>query len=140
MERIGRVEKIINDEYLLIFSNVSLGEDELCKIVGEIKEVDCKDLDIDTIFYPKGEIRVSLQQKENIYLARRFRGEQERTKIVEQPSSFSVGISQYFRSFSGTRTETLETVPGPWSAVFNQEESLKVAINTIVSIGDIVVR
>jgi hypothetical protein len=73
MEVIGKVLAILNENSILISSDVELKEGQEVKVaaVFDIKEK-TPEIDLDRIIIPKGEVRVVMKQKDGIYVAQPF--------------------------------------------------------------------
>lgn len=77
-----------------------------------------------------------ISQKENIYLAERFREVKEHRRKITTPNPSIKAFSLY----SGETKEVVEEVPVPWSVEFDMGKSLGIEMPKAVTLGDIVGR
>lgn len=139
MENIGTVRSIINDELILIESNVSLVEGErlVVSAVIESQEI-ASQTGLALLTIPKGEIIVRNYQGKNIYLAATGIFEEKKKVTFESPLGVSLAAS--IAGFGGKRVETIESVPKSTPLRVDSEKNLGIKYKKEVTIGDTVSR
>ena len=132
----GEIARILNEDYLLIHSSKNLKPSSELEVFRVLPTSELhSDLDIKEIHIPIGQLEVICRQSENVYLARRFRTTQIRTKKVRSPG---LGTAALLARFQGETQEVEEEVPGPWSAELDPSASENVELDERITIGDIV--
>jgi hypothetical protein len=142
MKIIGKIEAILNEDFVIFRSNEKANLNEILKIYATIDDPKLKEIGIEKpIFYSKGEIRVAEFQENNLYLGERFRKAKKR--IVKESNSNP--LSQFLDPYSTYdytpgKKEISEDVPGEWSAEFDKTQSFTIPISNVISVGDLVGR
>jgi hypothetical protein len=141
MKTLGKVEAILNDYLVLISSTEPLSPDEIVVVYSAIEDPKLREVGYsEPIHYPKGKLQIVYPQKNDLYLAKRFRGTETRTRKVITPSPLSRSLGNLLFQFQPESKEITEEVPGDWSAELNKEQSLNISITNLVSVGDAVGR
>lgn len=141
MERIGKVEAILNDQLVLISSNESLSPDEIISVFSVIDDPKLKEIGLlEPIFYPKGELRVLCGQSGDKYLAERFREVKKRTRKEVVPSQFTKSLAGLMAHLQPETKEITEEIPGEWSVEIDKNQNLNIPISNVLSVGDLVGR
>jgi len=141
MKRLGQVKALINDQLVLIDSSEPLKENEIITVFSVIKDDRLADAaGIDTLAFPKGELRVVCPQENNIYLVERFRELKKETTRVTSPNRFQQGLLGFISEIQGETQEVIREVAGPWSAQIDAAKSLGIKIDISIQVGDLVGR
>lgn len=140
MKIIGKVEFIINDQYLLISSEEDLSRDQIVIVytILENEEIN-KKYNLNSLPIPKGEIAIVMEESEGLYLAEIFQMPEEKKKIISHPSSFDKLVAGGLRSLLEIKKEEIiEMTPGKRSGILDKKVSLNFEYNKEITIGDIV--
>lgn len=79
MKTIGQVELIINNQFLLIKSDIELSNDQVVIVFNPLESKDIKEkYGLDYIGIPKGHISIVSKESETIYLAEVFQQSEEK--------------------------------------------------------------
>jgi len=140
MKIIGKVELIVNNQFLLISSEEQLKADQLVTVFTLLKNEDIKNkYKLDYIGIPKGYISIVLEEKENLYLAEVFQQKEEKKRILSYPSSFDKLSAGVLRSmFEYKKEEVIDLAPGEWSGKLDEETSLNFEVKKEITVGDVV--
>lgn len=140
MRTIGKVEQIVNEEYLLISSEEELSTNQVITVFDKLENEDIKSkYGLDFLAIPKGEVIVSLKISDKLYLCKVFREVQEKRRIISRPSAYDKIYAGALQALlSSTKEEIIETVDSEWSAALNKGQSLGIVVNKEISIGDMV--
>jgi hypothetical protein len=136
MRLIGKVVAILDDNQVLVKLDpgCSLPANYSVLTVFDKTEIaSLKAEGLDQLYFPKGEIRALLSQGEEFFLAERYRESREETKVVPK-RTLATPLADLFDLTENVKV----TVQGPWSADLDQEKSLKIVKNPLVTIGDVV--
>jgi hypothetical protein len=136
MEKVGIIKAILNDNQVLVLSELSLSITEVLSVYAEIDlpEKAKQELGIEKLRIHKGYIEVGLSQGNNLYFAERWRNKKtvRRFEDTSEVKSFTALIF-------GKREIEYE-VPGDWSAIIEAKQSLGLSFSKVVGIGDFVGR
>lgn len=141
MNIFGKVEIILNEHLAIISSSDDLLKDQVVDVVSVIDNAKLKEMGYsESIFYPKGKLKVLCHQEKKLYLAESFRLIQKKTRTVLTPSPLELGLSGILSQFRPGFKEITEEVPGEPSAELNKAQSLDISISNVVSVGDLIGR
>jgi hypothetical protein len=141
MNAFGKIEAILNDKIAIISSSETLTPNEIVAVFASIDDPKLKELGYsDPILYPKGELKIVCEQKENKYLAEVFRETQSKTRKIVTPSPFATSLSAWVAQLQPVVREITEEVQGAPSAKLNTSQSFNLQISDVVSAGDLVGR
>jgi hypothetical protein len=137
MEKLGQVEAILNDDLVLISFEGRLQSGDKVGIYSEIKDPAVEETGLlKSIFYPKGKLEIVCRQENDLYLAKRFRELKTRTRKVLVPARSFRTLTSLLNQLQPETKEITEEIPGAWSAELDEEQSLKLAVPTVVAVGD----
>lgn len=141
MKIIGKIEAILNEDFVIFRSDVKVNLGDILKIYATIDDPKLKQIGIEkSTFYSKGEIRVAESQEDNLFLGERFRRAKKRI-VKESSNPLSQILDPYsYYDYSPGKKEISEEVPGEWSAEFDKSQSFNIPISNVISVGDFVGR
>ena len=128
MRTLGSIKAILSDTHVLVQSDARLRVEQVLTVFIRLPVPEEKrpDVGLSEVLIPKGEIRVSVKQADDIYLAERFvTGTHQRST----GSSFSSPLVAIF----GEQVEVKD-----WSAEWDKKQSLGLNIRRSVRVGDLV--
>lgn len=140
MKTIGKVELIINEQFLLISSDEKLSINQVVVVFTPLKNEEIKKkYALDYIGIPKGHINIVDKESENMYLAEVFQQSQEKKKVITQPSAFDqLTAGALIKLFEHPKEEIIDLAPGKWSGILDKESSLNIKIKKEITVGDLV--
>lgn len=140
MRTIGKVELIINEEFLLISSTQELSTNQVITVFEKLENEDIKTkYGLDFLGIPKGDVAVSNKVSDKLYLCIVFREVQEKKRIITHPSPFDKIYAGALQSlFSAVKEEIVETTDSSYSAVLDKKQSLGFVVRKEIGIGDLV--
>lgn len=137
MKRIGEVKAILNDLLLLVVSEEELKPDDRVTVFTCIDAAELKAAGVEhPLLYPKGQLKIVCPQGSKLYLAKRYREVERRTKRITMPNPFAKGLIGIAAQLQPETKEIMEEVPGPWSAELDEKQMLNLKFSTSVSVGD----
>ena len=140
MRTIGKVEFIINEQFLLVKSDVELSKNQIVVVFVPLENEEIKvKFGLDYIGIPKGLISIVSKESEIIYLAEVFQQSKEKKRIITQPSSFDKLTAGALKSlFEYKREEVIDLAPGEWSGILDKNVSLNFEVKKEITVGDLV--
>lgn len=134
MEIIGKVAAILDGTKLLLKLHKRPSTGAVLTIFSEVSSPKLQELglELERIYFPKGDVSVLMDQDGEYFLAQRFQS--ERIEKRRKPSNFMASpLSQLLGE------EEIEVVTkGAWSASFDSSQSLNVEYPKEIQIGDAV--
>ena len=130
MEILGKVVAILDESKLVLEIENQISIDQTLTVFSEVKQPKLEELGLQSIWIPKGEIRVLVHQYGLFYLAQRFQS--ERIEKRRKPlNSMLNPLGQFLGE------EEIQVVTkGGWSASFDKSQSLNVEYTKDIQIGD----
>ena len=123
MKSIGSIVSILNDSLALVRLDKEIKIDGVLKVFTRVSADSISDLGLPYLYFPKGEIRITARQSENLYLAERFQQEKR-------------SLSPTYPGLLDSLFVKEDVVPGPWSAEFDMASSINISIDKQVKVGD----
>ena len=132
MKSIGNVVAILNERLILVRLNEAFtAGTELTVFSRTSSDQIQATTGLPHLDVPKGQVRILSHQNEDLYLAERFREPGEKRRRFVAPASNLLATIL-------TPQEEITEVPGPWSAQFDQANSLKITFDGRVQVGDLI--
>jgi len=130
LEILGKVVAILDESKLVLEIENQISIDQTLTVFSEVKQPKLEELGLQSIWIPKGEIRVLVHQYGLFYLAQRFQS--ERIEKRRKPlNSMLNPLGQFLGE------EEIQVVTkGGWSASFDKSQSLNVEYTKDIQIGD----
>jgi hypothetical protein len=140
MRTIGKVELIINSEFLLISSSEELSRNQIVTVFQKLENDDFRaKYGVDFLAIPKGDIFVTNEASNKFYLCQVFREVREKKKIITRPSEFEKIYGGALQNlFKTTKEEIIETTDANCSAILDREQSLGFVLKKEIGVGDLV--
>ena len=139
MQIIGRVEVILNDQYLLISSDEELREGRVLTVYAIVEHEEIKKtFELESVGIHKGYISIIKKESENIYLAEVFQQTEEKRRVITHPSSFEKLTAGALRGmFEVSKEEVINLEPGEWSGKLDKSASLNLKFKAEITEGDV---
>ncbi len=143
MKKIGSIRSILNNELVLVESDISLNDGDrlIVFVILESEEIK-KQTGLKCLTIPKGELIVNSRQSDNIYLAATAIFEPRKFVSMESPhtSVFGSSLAASIAGLGVRRVETVESVPKTNPVPVDQNKNLNIKYQKEVTVGDAVAK
>ena len=141
IQEVGHITAIISEVFMLVSAWEPVQVGDVLTVFGTVDDARLSAFGTTgKLTYPKGKIRIVCEQAEHVFLAETFRPISQSTRTVTTPSPFAKAAAGLAGVLAPETREVSEEVPGPWSAELSADQSLRIELPRVVTVGDVIGR